>query len=356
MLLKFIKIKQKIKKLKIYILCFFKMINVTSSGCLTSSFSLGKSTEEESNSSINEKISKQPIDDVEEGISTKYKLNCPRKSITYAIILSLIFVIIIVITIPIIISKKKHKSQNNIIDNGEWLNNLLPLNSSWNIKTYYYGKEYVEKINDQIIKVNYPQLSYEDNGGFKFYAEPNIFPINKVCFSYIIEFAKNFDFVKGGKLPGLYMGNKGANGGNTLSDSSSIRIMWRANGNTEAYIYLPDQVDILFNSSDVKYNNEYGISFWRGQFGKLKLRSNKIDLCLKINTFTNNQANYDGILKITINNITKSYDKFIFVTQESYSITGLFMNTFFGGNDISWATPVDTYIYFKNFTLSDFGI
>jgi hypothetical protein len=49
--------------------------------------------------------------------------------------------------------------------------------------------------------------------------------------SYYVRFSENFDFVKGGKLPGLF-GGVGNSGGEIPdgTDGFSTRFMWRRNG------------------------------------------------------------------------------------------------------------------------------
>lgn len=59
-------------------------------------------------------------------------------------------------------------------------------------------------------------------------------PTNALHLRYYVRFSEGFDFVKGGKLPGLFGGAipDGTNG-------FSVRYMWRTNGDGEAYAHLP---------------------------------------------------------------------------------------------------------------------
>jgi len=43
----------------------------------------------------------------------------------------------------------------------------------------------------------------------------------------------------------------------------------------------------------------------------------------------------------------------VFRKTTQLGANGLFFSTFFGGSDSSWATPVDTFAYFANFSISD---
>ncbi|MDR2732741.1 MAG: hypothetical protein LBB36_05935, partial [Fibromonadaceae bacterium] len=60
--------------------------------------------------------------------------------------------------------------------------------------------------------------------------------------SYRVKFEEGFEFVKGGKLPGL-CGGACYTGGNTplQGDGWSARIMWRTGGSIVQYMYFTDQ-------------------------------------------------------------------------------------------------------------------
>lgn len=58
--------------------------------------------------------------------------------------------------------------------------------------------------------------SNSPQGGTEFYAHPLDLSIaQNVTLQYSVYFSGDFDFVKGGKLPGLYGGHKGCSGGNS---------------------------------------------------------------------------------------------------------------------------------------------
>lgn len=74
-------------------------------------------------------------------------------------------------------------------------------------------------------------------GGADFYATPlNIASSMNVSMEYEVFFPKNFNFVNGGKLPGLYGGRPGCSGGDAAEDCFSTRMMWRKNGMGELYL------------------------------------------------------------------------------------------------------------------------
>jgi hypothetical protein len=73
------------------------------------------------------------------------------------------------------------------------------------------------------LQVLYPKGSIaprnDPQGGTEFYAQPlDLTAANNVSLQYTVYFPPDFDFVKGGKLPGLYGGHKGCSGGNAAAE------------------------------------------------------------------------------------------------------------------------------------------
>lgn len=101
-----------------------------------------------------------------------------------------------------------------------------------------------------VLQVTYPAGSYShDTGGSQLYTLWNSSDgstFSSMLLSYEIAFEAGFDWVKGGKLPGLRGGlnSTGCSGGNQANgqDCFSTRVMWRANGSGEGIsklIYSP---------------------------------------------------------------------------------------------------------------------
>lgn len=240
---------------------------------------------------------------------------------------------------------------------------------SWNITKVSHGKNVsLHRITDDpathsgsVLQVNYPAGSYKPSasivGGIGVYASPAaIFPARSVQLSYEVFFPANFDPIKGGKLPGLYIGPPGAAGGNHLNNEASCRIMWRKNNlvggfMAEAYVYINEtQVPSYYQIPGLKLDAVDGDSVWRGIINFKKGSWNKIDMLLSANTMTAGLANADGFLNLTINSVSQSFDKFIYTTTAS-AINGITFTTFFGGSDATWATLVATSTFFKNVKL-----
>ncbi|KAG7086403.1 hypothetical protein E1B28_002358 [Marasmius oreades] len=124
-----------------------------------------------------------------------------------------------------------------------------------------------------VLQIFYPQGSINPanapRGGSQFYASPiDISSARNVTFSYGVFFPVNFDFVKGGKLPGLYGGHSGCSGGDTATTCFSTRLMWRDEGRGELYLYAPKdkQSPDLCSENHTVCESTYGISIGRGTF------------------------------------------------------------------------------------------
>jgi len=230
---------------------------------------------------------------------------------------------------------------------------------TWEVCQYWYGRELTDIANmtgePLALRVKYPASSYNPSGptvgGLHFNAQPSVFPTREVCFSYELMFDPSFSWIKGGKLPGLWIGHEGASGGCHLDNGSSVRPMWRANGQAEAYVYVPKQLAGYYNLPKTLVNkNGYGDSVWRGLFKLTKGKWHKIKIHVRLNSFTDTTIpNYDGVLRLAIDDQCQSYDQMLWVTDPSLMIAVLMMETFFGGSDDSWSTPIDTWTYMRNF-------
>ncbi len=200
---------------------------------------------------------------------------------------------------------------------------------------------------DKVLRVRYPAGSASPAvsrkhklplGGAQFYADLGISPKNSLRLSYYLRFSENFDFVKGGKLPGLF-GGAGNSGGEIPngSDGFSTRFMWRKNGAGEVYAYLP---------SSTEYGTSIGRGNWQFQRGKWHHLEQVIVL---------NQPNKkNGKIQVWLDGkqVLKQ-EKVSFRTTDKLKIEGIFFSTFFGGGDYSWATPKNVYVDFANFSISE---
>jgi hypothetical protein len=157
--------------------------------------------------------------------------------------------------------------------------------------------------------------------------------------SYDVRFPVGFQFVQGGKLPGMYGGVQPFSGGGHNPDGWSMRLMWRANGVAEVYGYISNSTG-------------YGDSWGRGSFsfqadGQWHHLSEHIHL--------NTPGQSDG-------SVTLSYDGSAHIRQTGLAITttdtpigGLYFSTFYGGHDSTWSPSDDMHIDFAGFRASRSG-
>jgi hypothetical protein len=245
--------------------------------------------------------------------------------------------------------------KTNIIRTSQlWTGSLI--NSDWKQRwgvsdELDWGWENLEIITDptgqfqKIIRIHYPAGSASPNasrqegspvGGSQFYADLGIQPQDRLRLSYFVRFSDNFDFVKGGKLPGLF-GGMGNSGGDIPdgTDGFSTRYMWRRNGYGELYAYLP-------SSSD--YGTSIGQRSWQFKPGTWYHLEQVVKL--------NDPNRKNGRIQVFVDNVQViDQTKLTFRTTADLKIEGLFFSTFFGGGDSSWATPNDVYIDFANFSV-----
>lgn len=238
---------------------------------------------------------------------------------------------------------------------------IISSSSAWNMKEYAKVNQDTLSIKkdpqfNEVLYVVYKQDSGAPHlgisGGYVFHSIPDKFPSRNVQLKYNIRFDPEFDWVKGGKIGlGLNIGNYGSTGGNHPNNSASIRLMWRKNGDAELYIYLDPSItqdssyDLIEN---LVVNKDYGDSWWRGIFKWKKQVWNSVTISAKMNSFSNNLPNKDGVVRLTINNTTKTFSKVILSKYPDTKITGILGSTFFGGSDSSWATPKDTFTELTN--------
>ncbi len=142
-----------------------------------------------------------------------------------------------------------------------------------------------------VLQVFYPSGSVNPGndpvGGADFYASPlNLDAARSVTLEYSVLFPSGFQWVKGGKLPGLYGGHMTCSGGDDATSCFSTRLMWREDGAGELYLvsisalypkcshsfshqYAPKdmQTKALCQTPPFSYCDEdYGLSIGRGSF------------------------------------------------------------------------------------------
>ena len=155
--------------------------------------------------------------------------------------------------------------------------------------------------------------------------------------SYRVRFEHGFDFVRGGKLPGLF-GGRGNAGGQVPDgrDGWSGRMMWREGGEATQYLYHPDQPEM------------YGEFFWwdrRFEPGVWHTVEHHFTM--------NTPGVHDGMLQTWFDGEDAlRVEGLRFRDVDTFAIDGLRLETYFGGGDDTWNSAKDEYIYFDDFVIS----
>jgi hypothetical protein len=147
---------------------------------------------------------------------------------------------------------------------------------------------------------------------------------------YTLRFSEGFEFVKGGKLPGLCGGPENVSGGRPADGHNgfSARLMWRRDGRGEAYLYHMDQPE------------KYGHSFpFPDDFRFPTGKPVRVRLAVTMNA----PGRSDGVLRVWIT-LPESAERLVVERQDlrwratdAFGVDSLYFETFHGGSDVSWA-------------------
>ncbi|KAF8514708.1 hypothetical protein BU17DRAFT_52395 [Hysterangium stoloniferum] len=201
----------------------------------------------------------------------------------------------------------------------------------------------------------------EIKGGFGFYLkgpagewQTRMSEASEVVLGYAVLFEKGFDFVRGGKLPGIF-GGEGekalkCSGGrqNDRCSCFNLRLMWRAGGKAEIYMYLPifeSNARRLMAVPGSHQNPDYGFSVGRGCHiftpGKWAAISERVKL--------NDIGEENGEVELWIDGVSVlKVDGLVLRTSDKSLIQGLHFQTFFGGSTPDWASPRDQRAWFSS--------
>lgn len=184
---------------------------------------------------------------------------------------------------------------------------------------------------DRHLRATYPAggVATSTSGGqFKAKLDPG----TEYTLEYKVKFDPDFQWVKGGKLPGLCGGDCNTGGSQPDGNGFSSRFMWRSNGELVVYLYHMDQAGIF--GEDIST----GVWMAKDQWVTIKQR-------VKLNT--GNNAN--GQLQVWVNGLQKiNRNNVRYMTNGSKRIDTFYFSTFHGGNDPSWAPSSTVYARFDD--------
>lgn len=150
---------------------------------------------------------------------------------------------------------------------------------------------------------------------------------------YTVLFSKDFDWVKGGKLPGLCGGPDNVSGGRPANGTNgfSARLMWRADGRGEAYVYHKNQPgnygDRFAFPDDFRFPTETPVrvrmTVAMNDPGK---RNGKLAVWIRL-----------GDDETSSERLLVSRTDLEWRTVNAFAVDSLYFETFHGGSDRSWA-------------------
>ncbi|KAG1736939.1 uncharacterized protein EDB91DRAFT_1238016 [Suillus paluster] len=185
--------------------------------------------------------------------------------------------------------------------------------------------------------------SSKSPGGAEFYATPlNLSDAKNVTMEYSVFFPLDFDWVKGGKLPGLYGGHTGCSGGAAAEDCFSTRLCGGR------YAPKEKQTKALCSNPQSVCDYEYGLSIGRGSFHYS--RGNWTNL--RQDVVLNTPGKQDGTFTLFVDGKQAINRTDIFYLFHAANSTANTRCTFFGGHGDGWATPKQQYTWFKDFAMT----
>ncbi|MBN1187090.1 MAG: hypothetical protein JXB49_32730, partial [Bacteroidales bacterium] len=218
--------------------------------------------------------------------------------------------------------------------------------SDWNLhsSSELHDKEIIDIIVDSDPIRNKVMRGYyavgtagPDQHGFLWYS-PIAKPCNELYFSYDIKFKPGFQWVLGGKIPGITGGTVSSDHLPTKESGFSVRHMWKEDGALVFYVYHQDQT---INYGSTWYYKD--INLESGVWYNLTLR-------VVLNTFSNGTPKSNGILEGFIDGklIFQKTD-LNYRALESISIDNMYISSFFGGSVEDWAATRDEWIDTDNY-------
>ena len=156
--------------------------------------------------------------------------------------------------------------------------------------------------------------------------------------AYRLRFGVGFDFVKGGKLPGLGGGANNTGGHKPNGDDGwSARMMWRTGGHAVQYVYHPDQPGVYGEDFAWRIGGE-PVVFVPGRWYHVEHR-----------IVMNTPGQKDGVIQGWLDGQLALEKRGLrFRNTAAFAIDTLQFSTFFGGGDPSWAASRDEEIAFDD--------
>jgi len=203
----------------------------------------------------------------------------------------------------------------------------------------------VEESGAHFLRVTYPagQFGPKDAGVQFVVSLPQ--GQDEVFLSYRVRFGQGFQFVKGGKLPGMVGGTSPTGCLTTLSEVEggfSARMMWRRNGAAVQLMYTSALVDLCGDDFPYMLGGaaaRFVPGLWQQVFHHLRM---------------NTPGQADGVIQAWLGGrlALDRHDVAFRGPAHDFMIDALYFSTFFGGSDATWAPSTDQVVDYDDFVVS----
>lgn len=221
-------------------------------------------------------------------------------------------------------------------------------------------------IRDDTLRITHKPNTVGMKSGSGFHCHP-FEATTRVVLSYDVFFPDGFDWVKGGKLPGLGIGpgREAATGGHWSADCGSFRVMWRERGQAIGYLYLPLHISpnkkrdgtiriqkeaFERAATERALGKPAGIDLWfhagEPMFFK-RGKWNSVRMEVRLNT----TGAFDGLVKLSINDETRVLDDVLIRKRDDIRINMMIFASFFGGNSAEWGAKKAETISYRDFSV-----
>ena len=183
--------------------------------------------------------------------------------------------------------------------------------------------------------------------------------VEEASLSYRVKFSEGFDFVRGGKLPGLAggtapTGSKQADGFNGWAG----RLMWRTEfkgtpGSPQQLTSGGISYAKHVNSGFAQDGRQEDRVFWVNVDGQNTSLTSNVWYEIKQRVVMNTPGVKDGVLQIWLDgNLVLDQDDIEYRKTAELKIDQFYFSTFFGGNSSGWATSKNETIFFDDIQVS----
>jgi hypothetical protein len=188
--------------------------------------------------------------------------------------------------------------------------------------------------NERFLRVLYPQKKWgSGESGASFLVE--LPPQREYRCSYRVRFPAGFDFVKGGKLPGLAGGTATTGMQRPNGDGWSARFMWRSGGELVLYLYHLDQAER--QGDDIPLSVRVPTNKW-------------VRLTQTVTVNDPGQAN--GQVRVWIDDTLVLHRQGLRLSvAKKAPVDRFYFSTFYGGKGDQWAPKSDQHIDFTDFDI-----